>query len=705
MNPIPIILKRRRGGAIVEPDSGGSSDPSFPGTLLQSLWDQPNNRSTNIKIKVAPVANTNSNWSASLAYTRGDMRIYPSDSGVMWVAKENVGSGEAPPTSNSKWDLGTALWMAQDSGDGVHYFLTTLQRQSDGWVRANGFSYGTIEPASYTFGSSNYNDNALTNQTSASSVSVPTTHPSSRSWTTATGLSIPNSATIGTCTDSFAIPTTTGTAMSRNLPTGLSVVAGDTITFYGDASNFFVCVVARYNSATGEFYGFSVRSVGTGTFASWTLKTERLVYCFQTGGETTRSVLGLCQTYDSGTGVLTVNSVSHVGSGSTSSWTIVQKALQPQSVPASQTSNFNQTNLPLGNWILGSINGTGLNHRCQVDNRGTGWKYIYVSGPNDANPPADSTIDTYNASLLTSQQKTVWEDLLEGEHFFIAVSVTSPSGLSANSRAWVTASSNPAEVNSFGGIWNYEAFSTTINVALNGSQSLGETVFIFRPPAEETVRTWPWHGNPTDLNEVRQFIVDGVEIDGTVLDGVVNPYLRNFQPFTTAEVIQSGKIIHPDYPAYGNFVQYDSKHTLDKNGFTLNYLRMELLQEMFVQQWYCNLFAMQDDWIFPGRVIAQDGEVIEWPSSGTVSMSATFKGQNGYMFESDNHPDYLLADYWPDTTNWRIGEPQRGPDHIENLPGDSSKFRPYPSFERTFPAGTIYTIQNRKYFGNRGTIP
>lgn len=691
--------------------AGGGSPVPGDG-LIKELYQQSGNSGDDIRISIRPIAPSQGAWSPNVAYSAREIRTYPTGSELFWISNQSTNMGESPYTNPEKWDLAMGLDFIQNIGGGK-WSRVSLQRNVDEWVRENNFSIGTYAPAFWVDSNKNYDANVTISQTSDSTVSVPTTHPSSRAFTIATGLAtIPDSTTLGTCSDTFSVPTARSQFLSINLPAGLSLDSGDYVTLYGNANNFFVCGIVTYDNVTGATYGWCINFVGTGSFSSWTVKSELLLYAFQTGAETSRNFQFLVQTYVSGTGVVTGNSITHVGSGSTSTWTITRNKVN-NGIPSTQGASFIRTGAPLeaiGASFKGGFTGSGLRLNTQKNTTGTGWMIFYVGGPDIANPPSPVTIDTYAAVLDANFDHIIWNNLTEvhresvNQHRFVAVSITSPSVSSTNTRPFINASTTTTNLLGIKQVVDYEKFTDDFSLGYAGSQSLGETVFIFAPTSGDPVVTWPYHGDLTDNNTLKKFFVDNVEVLPSS-DASVNSYLRRYLPFTTAYVEQEGTIFHPAFLGMGDFASYESIHRFDKYGFFLEKLRIELLQSMFVGQWYPNLLAMADDYIYPGRVIAQDGEIMEWPNSGVVNMSSTFKGQNNYLFISDTHPDYAAVMYWPDVSNWRIGQAGRGADHIENLVGSSSKFRPYAVFEYNgLPVGYVMDIQARIYLGNKGAL-
>lgn len=709
-------IRRRRIISALQTGFGGGGGSHVPGDgLIKELYQQSGNSGTDIRISLRPISDSQGDWSANVAYSANEIRTFPTGSELYWISNQSTAEGESPYTNPEKWDIAMGVDFVQDIGGGK-WSRVTLQRNIDSWVRLNSFEIGTYATASWFDTETNYTANVVISQTSATTNSVPTTHPSSRTFTIATGLAtIPNSSTVGASSSNFAIPTARSQFLSVTLSSGLGLEPGDYVTMYGDASNFFVYGIVTYDDTTGEAYGWCINFVGSGTFSSWTVKSELLLFAFQTGAETSRNFQMLVQSYDSGTGALTGNSITHVGSGSTSSWTIIRSKVN-NSFPATQQENFNRNGAPLetvGCWFTGEFTGSGLTLTAQKNTTGAAWRVFYVDGPDIDNPPDPVDVDLYNGSQILSANNIIWTELTEvlrgsvNPHKFIAVSILSPNGSSTNTRAFIKGSTDLSLVLAVNSTIQFDQFTTDFDVSLNGSQSLGETVFIFAPTSADDVKTWPFHGDQTDNPISKEFFIDGVEVQG-VNDSTLNPYLRRYIPFTTARVEQTGTIVHPDFPGLGNFASYESTHEFDRYGFHLSKLLITLLRDQFVGQLYVNLFAFLDTFTDGADILSENTETMAWPVSGVENMTSTFKGQSNYLFYSvnaaANRDDYVLGLNFPDVSNWRIGEAGRGTDHIENLVGISSKFRPYVVFEHDLTNGWSINIKSRIYLGNKGTL-
>jgi len=667
--------------------------------LLSQLLNQPGNGSTDIKIKLGyGYSASNTNWNPASTYNAGTIRTYPSDSPIAWKVKagQSVGAGESPPISNSKWELAIAIEMIQNLGGGKYASMSVME--DEGFYRKLGpMNIGTYSLSSFSYNESIANYDGLTiSTTSASSITTPTAHPSARTFTVGTGLTLQQSATIGTCNDTFSIPTTHPTFMTRTLPTGLSLAPGQSVTFYGNANNFFVGVVCRYFPLTGEFYGFSTLHVGSGSFSSWTLKTEKLIQIFRTANPA-NIWFGLIQTYDSGTGVMVANSVSNTGTGTFSGWTINQ--YKEPAAPLSAQSEF-YTGANAG-WHVATVKGTQFAHRCTTDNRGTGFTYIYCSGPNISSPPANVTIDTYSVATLTDVQKVIFSDLLPGTHVILGVIIPSPTLASANTRPWIKASTNPANVPSFNQFYNFDLFTADFN-ALTSAFSIGEFAWRFRKEGEvgDTYEWMPYHGNDTMSVTAKSLVVDGVTIDETAnFTSLINPYQLKYQSFETCVLTQVGDMIH--YQEVGSLGTYNAVFTIDRLGIdysasfnwtsairrTIGYTMMLFLPKAFAKKLK---FGKTGNVYTPAGIDLSIAPADLNPGSVLVYNDGT-----GVLGEAN----YALANYSGQTTM-----PWLTSSFIDNYDAEHIKLYPVTQEDALITAGTTEIVKGKWYIGNKGTL-
>lgn len=688
--------------------NSGGGEPDYG--LLTELFQQPDNRSTNIKLKVAStyVPAFYGNWASGQNYGIGEIRAYPTNSQVVWKTV-NVVSGspdnlEPPSFSNPNWELDVALDMIQDSGDGVHFFRSTLQGGSDGFVRQNTYQYGTYADAQFRHQSVNYEDFAQIG-TTASSMATNTAIPSSKSFTTQTGLpQLYDSVLLNAAFSStFNVPTTHPNITSYTIGTGLSIAEGDTLTFYGNSTNFFVFVVYKYDSVTGIVYGFSTMHVGSGSFSSWEVRKEVLLYFKWTGGAV--QFHAVLKTYDSGTGASTANMIfTSASAGALTNWNITY-AKRPPTVTTSQSTNFNTGGQNIAVWYFGEFEGTSLMHRSIKQPSGQGFEYIYLDGPDILNPPSNVTVDTYDAGSLTNQSIQAFNNLTyadsSNKHRFVAVSKASPNGASTNATPWIYASTNTGLSQSFYGQVNYDLFTSDYDFGITDAQSGGEMAWRFKLDGSAHTTNWfPWHGVMTNRRVSKAFTVDGVLIDVATISSAVNPYYYKYQDFTTANLLQLGALIHPEDA--GDFADYTSVHTLDKSGLDWD-IQFEWLKATYIESGYNNQVSGSETGY--NKIKSEDGVYMLRPANNTVvNMAADFKNQQSYLYYnttlSSPGKDLVLGAYWPDITNWRAGLANSGTSFWQDFSGTSgSKFYPFAYSGYVTTIGEMVRIRNKQYFG------
>jgi hypothetical protein len=677
--------------------------------LLSSLLSQSGNQSTDIMLKTAYVGPPagKGNWNSASAYGQGEIRAYPIGSPIMWRIKTatTVSAGEDPPISNPKWELAIGVDMIQNMGNGK-WARTTLHHDEGEWIKMGPMEIGTYAPSRFTYDPSlppNYVGNgSLIISTSTTSLTIPTTHPTSRTITIGTGLTIPNSVSVGTCNTSFAIPTTHATPLDVVLSTGQSISPGDSITLYGDANNFVVCTVGRYFSGTGVAHLGSVAHVGSGTFSSWTVKKEKLRRIYRTANSGGQYMLGLVQSYDSGTGSFTFNTIKNTGTGTFTDVTValIREPVDPTSSASLQVNVLDAETL--GIWYVVTGTGTSFLHRGSKDNRGCGWRYMYADGPMINNPPADIIVDTYNATSQTAQSTVAFDDLDPGTHTFVAVSCPSPSGLSANTRAWVAASTNSANLQTLRQAYNYDLFTADFAIMGQG-QSNGELAFNFRENSDagDTPRWFPHHGSYTERNNITTFVVDGVTLpDSSDFLTDANPYLRKYQPFTTCSLTQSGDIVHPEGAV--PMGTYESTHTFSKSGvdFTLD---INWTTVPFIATGYVAMLFLYKE--FAKKIKYQDGAEYTTPQGANpdVNIDSADINKPSVLVYNDGtgvlgEPLYAFARYSGGTAI-----PVESA-YINNYDANFVKLYPQTFSNDPLTAPLTQTINLKWYFGNRGSL-
>lgn len=680
--------------------------------LLSFLLKQPNNGSSNIKIKAASVFNpiTYGNWASATNYSKGTIRAYPTGSPILWTCVNAIIDGPGgshsltpPSISNADWSLNVGLDMVQDSGDGVHFFRTTLQRAQDDFMKIDSFQYGTFADVQFTNSVSNYEDFVQIGS-SASSIATNTAIPSSKSFTADTGLTkIYDSVLLnGAFSSTFNIPIVHPNITSYTIGAGLSITEGDTLTFYGDATHFFVLSVYKYDSIAGIVYGFSVNNVGTGSFSIWSVKKEVLIYIKWTGGAVDGHLI--VTAYNSGTGATTATLIASGNTaGALTGWNIFY-GKKPQPIPSSQGTNFNVGGAAaaIGHYCYVNFVGTSLQHRCVTQSNGMGWTYIYVSGPNTGVPPANVIVDTYSAGTLSNQTKQVFSGLIYGTHRVVAVAMLSPNGSSTNIAPFIYASTTTTNVLSFNQNVNYDLFTSSLDVGIIDPNSHGEVAWNFRLNANpgDAVQWFPFHGVITSRDDSRVVKVDGVTINANTIDSTANPYYYKYQSFTSATLDQTGAITHPT--ASGDMANYVCNHTLNKNGVAWDF-NFTWLQSAFISAGYNNMVSLGE--AFFNKIKAVGGQYMARPADNTsVNMASDFRGQASYLFYSTSGADpaksLVLAQYWDDLSNWRQGELNSGSSFVQDFTGATgAKFYPYVYNSYTTSVNETVRVRGRHYLG------
>lgn len=701
-NSPPSAIK---GGVRPNVESGSSENYG----LLSDLLNQAGNGSTDIRLKLAYVGNPASkgNWSNLVSYNADELRAYPINSPIVWRSKQSVSAGENPPISNSKWELAIGVDMIQNLGNGKHARCTLHHDEGD-WIKMGITEIGTYAGARFSYNASlppNYvGAGALDISTSATSMVIPTSHPASRTITIGTGIAtLPNSSTLGSCTDTFSIPTTHPTTMSRNFPTGLSISPGESLTLYGDANNFVVVVAARYNSGTGAFYGASVAHVGTGSFSNWTIKKEKLRRIYRTVNSAGQYVLGLVQSYDSGTGSFTFTTIKNVGTGTVSDGLSISLAREPADPVSSSRTSYTLQTESIGAWFTVTGTGTSFEHKCTRDNRGTGWLYIYADGPMVSSPPADITVDTYNATLVSTSGVQGPDNLTVGTHTYVAISCTSPSGLSANTIAWVSASTGAGNQQTWDQKYNYDSFTADFNISPN-TDSVGEFALRYRENADagDTLHWMPFHGANTLPTSSQTFIVDGVTIDGTEdFTTGLNPYLLKYIPFTTASLTQIGTIAHPQ--AVGSLGNFTTIHSFDRTG--IDFLgTFSWTTTIFRSVGYINQLFMTKAFAKKIR-FSNTGTEYTTPSGAEadVNIAAGDVNSDSVLVHSNNtgslgENNYALANFCSGSSMLKTSA------FINNYDATYIKHYPVINSNNVITSGTTEVIRSKWYLGLRGTL-
>lgn len=681
--------------------------------LLTTLLQQSGNGGTSLKARtifngITSGGKYQGSYSAAATYSQYDIIGYPTDSAPLrYRANQSTSAGQSPDTHPSKWDLTVGVEFLQDLGLGV-YARYSLGVRNDAFIRMNGFDIGTYATSAFNRFASYYNDSRGASQisTSVTSMAIPTSHPTSRTLTIGAGLSITNSSSIGSSTDSFAIPTTHPTARTINMTAGLGLTIGNNVTVYGDANNFFVFVIARYNNTTGVAYGASTVHVGSGTFSSWTIKSERLIYIERTADVANKNLYALVQSYDSGTGSLVFNTVNNVGSTTNSDWTI-RVGKEPFTVPGSNATRYNgnQSNNPFGTygqWHSGELTGDRLLHNCTINTNGTGWLYIYGSGANDSSIPSDVTIDTYNGSSSTAS-RTVFSGLNKGTHTFLGISCVSPNVSSTNTRPYIDAgTTGPAY--SFQEQYEYDVFTPTVIAGPTGGESFGEIAYRFRDTDGGDTAQWlPEHSNVlTTYATSKSLTIDSSSIS---LTSENDTFMLKFRDITTATLLQTLDVQHPQ--ATGSMGTMNTTHTFNNTGLYYKVIQT-WAQAGVIVTGYNNMVFLGDAWF--NKVLCEDSQVITRPADNvSTNLTASQESQGSYLFYStgaDPLNDYVLALAFPNKTrDWRIGGSNRGTPFIQDFSGAANaKFYPFIYSGYSFAASEVMTVEGRLYLGNKGSL-
>ena len=646
--------------------------------LLSYLKKQAGNGSSNMKIKLSYDGTTSGGkykgvWLAATTYGANEIVNYPSGSPLYWRSKAGGNVGNDPIlTDPTYWYLECGVDILQDSGDGVNFYRYTLGFRNDDFIRLQKLQYGTY--ANTGLSTLNFqNHNALLYSSSVTSIALPASNPTSRTFTMGTGLDVADSATLGTSVDSFSIPTTQGVSVSLTVNTGLSITPGESLSIYNDATHFFVIVAVSYNSGTGLLTGRLVVNVGTGSFSSWTIKREKLITIVNS---TVNYFAAVVQTYNSVTGSTTVNSVYSTASGTLASWTI-KNGFNPMPDPGADNDlNFKV----MGQYFIGSFTGTAVRFSHLRSTTGMGMKFVYLSGPDSGNLPADITVDTYHATLSTVVTDTALQNLTYGTHTVLVIGVSSPGG-GTNTAGWYkSSSSNNASKTLFGAI-NFDVFTETAPIVSSWSpESEGEFAYSFRDTDSGDTAQWqPEHSNVlTTTGRSRIFTVNGVSIDVSTISSVTNPYLYRYGTFTSFSLSQTLNIIHPQ--AAGNVSTLSMLHSFDSNG--LYYKKTETaLQAFFIAIGYNNMIQINEAGF--NKIKAENGNYISRPADNTiVNLSGSEANQGSYLFYSTSGAspikDLVLAQHWPNKArDWRTGLPNSGTSFVQDFSGAAGwKFYP-----------------------------
>lgn len=713
---------------------------NFGSGVFRNLLEQSNNSSTNIKIKLASTQDAvgYGNWSSgSIAYFTGDLRAYPSGSQLVWRCKsDHTSSPSNAPwhsdlTIDSHWEMATAIDMIQDSGDGIHFFRTTMQFPGASvetpWNKMRKAEYGTIQLSPITFGRGNYNIDKNYWFTSTSNT-VPSAVGDTRTFTISAGLGILAApVTLRSCSTFITIPSNEYSLFNLTLPSGKNLTPGRTFTLYSqaDPTNIMVMVTCRYNNTTGACYAFCTKYNGSGTFNDWTAIKEDF-HLMARDNDLTKNTFCVVQSYNSGTGSITIKNIksSGGGSGPYTNW-FGQDAKVPysDSLTSAQSRSFNYDITAIGSWFTGQFMGTGHAHHSQIDNRGTGVIYVYTGGPDAPNEsdsdwaiafPANKVVDTYSASLFLGSSAQSFSGLTEGrigtEHKFIAISKPSSNGSSTNTQFWIDASTDITKDMGIDYIYDSEIFIKDTKAGILGfaggdPQSEGKQIAIYKELSHlgDDFNTEPYHGDHTENSVTKIHSVDGITINTSTHNSITNPYLYRYKSFKSARCIQSGSFLHEQ--RVGDFIRYKfTTHSFDRHGVKWS-IPLQFVKDCKVDQLYSILKEMSERFFVNGSVISDNGQLMKAPTvRGTpVAMTSQFAGQRGYVAIGNDNQS--IGWYYDNPVQmWRIGASDVGQHEIEfrvtGSSGGGFKLRTRPMFNGQILTGEIYNMNGRFYAGN-----
>lgn len=209
--------------------------------LLKTLWDQPNNiLPAKLKLGYPNPAGT-AVWATGTTWVTGQNCIWPSSSSCLaFRAKQAIAAGQGTPISRPDiWELSIVPEMVQDSGDGTNFFRSYLGLPNGDVIRTASFEYGTYTEENFELQQANLSPHPYAGAATSASISVPTSHPSSRTFTTYTG-----------------VPLTVGQNYMFRGASGVYFMANVTSGGAGDGSGLVVSSTSNY--FTGSYTSWSV---------------------------------------------------------------------------------------------------------------------------------------------------------------------------------------------------------------------------------------------------------------------------------------------------------------------------------------------------------------------------------------------------------------------------------------------------------------
>lgn len=244
--------------------------------LLQALYNQPGNLSTDIKIALrSPDVPNSGLWVSTTNYNKGNTVNWPNASSpLVWRAKQNISSGGANPSINSNWELAIGLDIVQNLS-GSNYARYKVGYSLDGFIRIRGFEYGTYAETNFEYSTSNPLTDAYIGA-STTSMSIPTANGQTRTFTVAPGnsdasLQVGQVLTIKNHPQRYFM----GTVTARDNTSGSTTVS---TTYFTSSGTYADWRVYRYRVAgdfagtipttTSDLYGHRVGEYLKGTFST-----------------------------------------------------------------------------------------------------------------------------------------------------------------------------------------------------------------------------------------------------------------------------------------------------------------------------------------------------------------------------------------------------------------------------------------------------
>lgn len=641
-------------------------------------------------------------YNSATTYNEGE-RVSNNASGYFWWQALGTLTGGAHPhapdifADNASWRRLYSWEVLQDLDDGT-YIRYSMGFNQDDFIRWHKIQRGTLSQTaiSTTNGSIEFGT-AIGASTSGVVVGVV---PQSLSYTIPTVLTnVFDKISVGSSSSSMTILGSGASPSFVNitLATGQSLSVGDALKLENTTSIFNIARVISYNSSTGAAYLAIINGVGSGTYTSWTCYKVALVFASWNGAPTFVYVHGLVDTYNSGTGAITITTFVQLGNSGTTrtNWTFTQGRQAPVGTSGANTS-VSQSSASLGQMVKGVYKNNSFVWNADQINSGTGWRIIITEGPSAGN---EYTIDTYNAVFASNQSFVVANDLAPSTsagYGFIAFSITSPSGSSTNTNAGVRHSTNTANPQSFTYRSYVDVFTQTIPIAGQGDSS-GELAWRFKRDGTADTDYWlPDHNfdRVSFENEEPVFSVDGLVIAKD--DIITSEMAYRFQPITSIKITQDIDVRHPDEA--GSAGTMITEHTLDNLGLYYN-LQIIPVWGWAISTGYEHMISFPESggnrWF--NTMTTDTQEVFTWPGgTSPVNLTSDQIGWQSALFESTQssytgNQEIQLALWVDSRTFWRIGESGKGQDTVGYSAGPKLYPRPFDTYVLSVPR----TIEGR----------